>query len=105
MQIQGKRDVIRKHETLGGMSDGLTREGLSEPSLSKSKPSATAGNQDPLFLFACHLEWHQQRNPRAYQALVAVLHDSDKRIRVIAELLLHRGSARLQGESRGVLPE
>jgi hypothetical protein len=105
MQIQGKRDVTRKDENLGGISDGLTREGLSEPSLSKSKRSSTAGNQDSLFLFACHLEWHHQRNLRAYQALVAALDDSDKRIRVVAELLLQRGSPRPQGESRGVLPE
>jgi hypothetical protein len=104
MQTQPNRDVPRKNENLRGMSDGFTPEGLSEPSLFKSKRSAPARNQDPLFLFACYLEWHHQRNLTAYQALVAALDDSDKRIRVAAELLLHRGSPRPQGNSRGVLP-
>lgn len=102
MQTEGKQDATRKDGSLDGMSDALIREGLSEPSLSKSKRSIAAGDQDPLFLFACHLGWHRQRNLKAYQALVAGLDDSDKRIRAIAETMLHRCSPRPQGRGRGV---
>jgi hypothetical protein len=102
MRTQGKQNVTRKEGTLGGISDGLTRVDLLEPSLSESKRSTAAGDQDPLFLFACHVEWHQQRNLRAYQALLAGLDASDKRIRAIAETMLHRSSPRPQREGRGV---
>jgi hypothetical protein len=73
---------------------------LSEPSLSEA--STIAGTQDPLYLFACHLEWRHWRKLAAYQALVAALDDSDQRIRVIAEMLLHRSSPRPQRKGRGV---
>jgi hypothetical protein len=66
------------------------------------KRFTTVGNQDPLFLFACHVEWHRQQDLRAYQALVAGLDDSDKRIRAIAEMMLHRCSPRPQKEGGGV---
>jgi hypothetical protein len=48
------------------------------------------------------VEWHHQRNLRAYQALVAGLDASDKRIRAIAETMLHRCSPRPQRDGRGV---
>jgi len=83
---------------LGGLGSSLRSTGLSEQSLSKR--SAMAGNHDPLYLFACHLEWHHWRQLGADQALVAVLDDSDQRIRVIAEMLLHRSSARPQRKIR-----
>ena len=73
---------------------------LSERSL--LEPSTIAGIQDPLYLFACHLEWHHWRKLGAYQVLVAALDDSDQRIREIAEMLLHRRSPRPPRESRGV---
>jgi hypothetical protein len=63
------------------------------------------GNHDPLYLFACHLEWDHWRNLGGYQALVAALDDSDNRIREIAEMMLHRGSPRPQRESGGVFPK
>ena len=99
MQTQGKQGVTRKNERSAGTSDRLARTGFAEPSLSKR--SATAGNQDPLFLFACHVEWHHQRNLRAYQALVAGLDASDKGIRAIAEMMLHRDSPRPPREGSG----
>jgi hypothetical protein len=85
---------------MGGVSSGLACTWLSEPS--SSEPSTIAGSQDPLYLFACHLEWHHWRNLEAYQALVAALDDSENGIREIAELLLHRISPRPQRESRDV---
>jgi hypothetical protein len=87
---------------MGAVNGGLAST-LSEHSL--LEPSTIAGTQDPLYLFACHLEWHQWRKLGAYQALVAALDDSDQRIRVIAEMLLHRSSPRPQRESRSVLSE
>jgi hypothetical protein len=98
MQTQGKQEVTRKNGSSTGTSDRLARTEFPEPWISKR--SVTAGNQDPLFLFACHVEWHHQRNLRAYQALVAGLDDCDKRIRAIAETMLHRGSPRPQREGR-----
>jgi hypothetical protein len=77
---------------VGGVGSSLGATGLSEQSLSKR--SAIAGNHDPLYLFACHLEWHHWRKLGAYQALVAALDESDPRIRVIAEMLIHRSSPR-----------
>ncbi len=50
--------------------------------------------RDPLYLFACHLEWHQERNLKAYQELVAALDDTNPEIRAVAEGLLNRRSPR-----------
>ena len=47
---------------------------------------------DPLYLFACHLEWRDKRNFDAHKELVAALDDHDEDIRQLAELLLHRSS-------------
>jgi hypothetical protein len=96
MRTQGKQKVTPKDLSLGGLGSSLGATGLSEQSLSKR--SAMAGNHDPLYLFACHLEWHDWRNLGGYQSLVAALDDSDQRIRVIAEMLLHRSSPRPQGK-------
>jgi len=48
--------------------------------------------RDPLYLFACHLEWRDRRNLDAHKELVAALDDHDEDIRHLAELLLHRSS-------------
>jgi hypothetical protein len=103
MQTQGKQALTRKVGLLGGSSDRLARKGLSEPSLTRR--SSTTGNLDPLFLFACHVKWSRQRNLRAYEALVAGLDDSDRGIRAIAEMMLHRGSPRPPREGRGAYTE
>lgn len=62
--------------------------------------SEKAGNahseRDPLYLFACHLEWRQIGSLEAYQELVAALDDPNSGIRAVAEDLLHRGSPRPQ---------
>lgn len=50
--------------------------------------------RDPLYLFACHLEWWHKGKLEAYQELVAALDDDDEDIRIVAETLLHRPSPR-----------
>jgi len=55
--------------------------------------------RDPLYLFACHLEWRNSRNLEAHKELVAALDDHDGDIRQLAELLLHRSSPRPEAES------
>jgi hypothetical protein len=95
MRTHGREDVVREDLSLGKLGTDLARAGL-------SKRCTIAGNHDPLYLLACQVQWHHQRNLRAYQALVAALDDSDQRIRVLAEMLLHRSSPRPQRESRGV---
>ena len=64
-----------------------------------------AGTQDPPYLFARHLACHYWRKLFAYQALVAAFDDSVHRVRVIAEMMLHRYSPRRRRESRGVFPD
>ena len=54
--------------------------------------------RDPLYLFACHLEWHTKANIKAYQEIVAALDDRNPEIRAVAESLLHRLSPRPDGK-------
>ena len=48
--------------------------------------------RDPLYLFARHLEWRNSKNLAAYQELLAALDDPNEKIRMVAEVLLHRSS-------------
>ena len=66
----------------------LTDLGSEQPA---RREDATCG-RDPIYLFACHLEWRDHRNLRAYHDLVAALDDPDQNIRNLAEELLHRSS-------------
>jgi len=100
MRTQGKQKTTQMDRSLGGVGSSLGATGLSEQSLSRR--SAMAGNPDPLYLFACHLESHRWRNLGGHQALVAALDDSDQSIRVIAEMLLHRSSPRPQRKGCGL---
>ena len=50
--------------------------------------------RDPLYLFARHLAWRREGNLGAYQDLLAGLDDSRSDVRILAESLLHRPSAR-----------
>src|ERR1700722_14892248 len=107
MRTQAKQKAVPKDRSLDAVSISLASTGLSERSLSQrslSKPSAPVRNHDPLYLFSCQLEWHRGRSLGTYQELVAALDDTDRRIRLIAEMMLHRGSPRPQRESRGVFP-
>ncbi|HXO33775.1 MAG TPA: hypothetical protein VN901_15605, partial [Candidatus Acidoferrales bacterium] len=99
MRTQGKQEA-RENVSMSAVSNGVAYTWLSEQSLPEA--STVARTQDPLYLFACHLEWRHWRNFAAYEALVAALDDSEKRIRKIAEMLLHRISPRPQRKSRGV---
>jgi len=85
---------------MGAVSSGLACTWLSEAS--SSEPLKIGGTQDPLYLFACHLDWQYRRDLAAYQGLVSALDDSDNSIRETAEMLVHRSSARPPRESRGV---
>ena len=60
--------------------------------------------RDPLYLFACHLEWRDRRNLHAHKELIAALDDYDEDIRHLAELLLHRSSPRPEAKSGNSLP-
>ncbi len=54
----------------------------------------TGHERDPLYLFGCYLEWHQEGNIKAYQELVAALDHTNPEIRALAESLLNRRSPR-----------
>lgn len=53
-----------------------------------------SGNRDPLYLFACHLEWQTKRNLACYNELLAALDDVEEGIGVLAKELLQRSSPR-----------
>jgi hypothetical protein len=103
MRTQRKQDVAHERGNLGTATSRLPRTGLSEQPLTKR--TAIAGSPDPLYLFACKVEWRHRRNLGAYQALVAALDERDHRIRLLAEMMLHRGSPRPQRKGRGVFPK
>ncbi len=51
--------------------------------------SETTGQNNPLYLFLCQLEWRRTRNLAAYQELLAARDAADPDIRLVAEVLLH----------------
>jgi len=53
-----------------------------------------APRRDPLYLFACYLEWRNEGNLRAFQELLAGLDDPHEDARIVAESLLGRPSPR-----------
>ncbi len=71
--------------------------------ISKPEPERddSMTTRNPLFLFACHLEWRNHRRVEAYQELVAALDDPNEEIRALAEDLLHRASPRPRREGPG----
>jgi len=62
--------------------------------------SNSDAQRDPLYLFACHLEWRDRRNVAAYQELIAALDDPDDGIRAVAEALLKRRSPRRRADPK-----
>jgi hypothetical protein len=96
MRTEGKQDVDREEESLNAAASGLMRTGSSEH-------STAAGHRDALYLFVCHVEWSHRQSLGAHQELVAALDDSDRAIRDIAEVMLHRYSPRPQRERRGTI--
>lgn len=64
--------------------------------------SESVPHRDPLYLFACHLEWRNRRNLAAYEELVAAQDDADCDIRNVAKVLLHRSSPRPEPSETGV---
>ena len=65
------------------MAEARRRETSNEPE-----------HREPAYLFACHLEWRDKGNVKAYQELVAALDDRNQEIRAVAETLLRRSSPR-----------
>ena len=94
MRTEGKQDVARVEVGLNAVTNGLVRTVLPDY-------SSTVGRRDPLYLFACHVEWSHRQNLEAHQELVAALDDSDHGIRALAEMMLHRCSPRPQRKRRG----
>ncbi len=58
------------------------------------EPATGSGVRDPLYLFACLMEWKQSRKLEAYQELIAALDDPRDEIRGVAECILQRSSPR-----------
>ena len=108
MRTEGKQDVAREEGSLNAVTSGLARAGLPEHRLPDHglaqhglpEYSTAMGHRDPLYLFACHVEWHHRQNLGAHQELVAALDDSDRGVRAMAEMMLHRSSPRPRRERR-----
>ena len=62
-----------------------------EKTVNAGRVEVTCG-RDPIYLFACHLEWRDRGSLRAYQHLISALDDHNEDIRLLAETLLHRSS-------------
>jgi hypothetical protein len=61
---------------------------------SELAPRTRMEGRDPLYLFACLLEWKHSGRLEVYQELIAALDDPRREIRVVAECLLQRSSPR-----------
>ena len=79
-------DVQQPHQKLRTSSTAISKISLKE--------SNACTKRDPLYLFACHLEWRQAGSVAAYQELISALDDANPAIRAVAENLLHRSSPR-----------
>ena len=64
---------------------------MNEILVTESQPASASkavSGRDPLYLFACHLEWQNERNLRAFEELLAALDDPNEDVRIVAESLL-----------------
>ena len=52
------------------------------------------GPPNAVYLFACHVEWNNHADLKAYQVLITALDSNDEEVRKIAEALLRRKSPR-----------
>ncbi len=97
MSTMSDGEVTAKARQRQPLADGTPAAAMIEA----RHPRTSVGvRRDPLYLFACHLEWRDRRNIKAYQELVAALDDPDEEVRAVAESLLHRSSPRPhQGEA------
>jgi hypothetical protein len=94
------RVALRCHER---QARGLTVIDLQiETTPSTGDVNCEQQTHDPVYLFACHLEWRLRGDLSAYRELIAALDDSDPEIRAVAETLLRRPSPRPKGA--GVSP-
>jgi hypothetical protein len=69
-------------------ADAFEKEGVSLATVASDWSESTVAARDPLYLFACHLEWRRTRNVRAYEELVAALDDPVEGVRTVAAHLL-----------------
>jgi hypothetical protein len=76
------------------MVEHCAAEIQSEESL-KSVP-----RRDPLYLFACYIEWRNELNLMAFQELLAALDDPHEDVRIVAESLLGWPSPRRRQADR-----
>ena len=80
-------------------SEEVEVQGSSE-TVDQDVSTDTTVGRDPLYLFACHLLWHRNRDLKAYQELIAALDDANPSIRDVAQALLHRSSPRPNHDQR-----
>jgi hypothetical protein len=103
MRTQRKQDVARE-DGVWVLSPGVWRV-LGCRNIRERNDPLSHETTIPCACFACHVDWRHRRYLGANQEVVVALDDSDKSIRVIAEMMLDRSSPRPQRESRGVYPK
>ena len=52
------------------------------------------GQPNAVYLFACHVQWNNHADLKAYEVLITALDSNDEEVRKIAEALLRRKSPR-----------
>ena len=60
------------------------------------------GRPNAVYLFACHVQWNNYGDLKAYQVLITALDSNDEEVRKIAEALLRRKSPRGRGVARNI---
>lgn len=82
-------EVISEGE-MRSQIDGLGAAELPSVAVKSVNTERATALRDPLYLFACHLEWRNRRDVKAYEELVAALDDPNEISRSVAAHLLSR---------------
>jgi hypothetical protein len=56
------------------------------------KAGQGGGRPNAVYLFACHVQWNNHADLKAYQVLITALDSNDEQVRKVAEALLHQKS-------------
>ncbi len=90
-----RKQSVRGHSSLRGHWGARDLQPVNvHPAVEFVTSPKAARRRDPLYLFACKIEWRNHCNLTAFQELLAALDDPSDETRLIAESLLGRPSPR-----------
>jgi hypothetical protein len=85
-----------RRPALDGVSATGWNVGSAQALQARLSRSSAPGNVDPLYLFACQVEWRKRRSRVAAKELLCALASPDAQGRLIAEVLLEACKCGLQ---------